>query len=323
MPPPFRLPSLPPMPRSVRRFAPLVFALVMGLLAVSMVQRYIASERHKLRQKWDELTASYRNPVDVMVAAKDLPPEAPIQVEDLAAAQIPERFVQPYAVQAPDQLIGQVPIAPIAQGEQVLLNKIRQAEEGRRGNTLSDILPKGTRAVTIATDTLSGVGGLVRPGDAVDVLWTVRLPQIGEQQSQIVTLVLFQGVPVLAIGVQLATQRPRSPEEEAAMAAQGGANTVTLALTPQEASILLFAREQGQLQLSLRSQSEKEGERIAIAPTDNNVLLEYVFGHSVQPPPPPPPPKGPEQRSVEVYRGLERSVISVDVGDNDEATNAP
>ncbi len=315
MPPLPRLPSLPPLPRSVRRFVPLAFALVMGLLAVSMVQQYIGAERRKLRQKWDELTAQYRNPVEVIIAAKDLTPDAPIAADDLKSTQVPEQFVQPYAVQAPTELVGRIPIAPIAQGEQVLLNKLRKAEEAPRGNTLSDILPKGTRAVTISTDTISGVGGLVRPGDQVDVLWNVKLPQLGEQQSQVVTLVLFQSVPVVAVGQQLATHRQLSPEEAAAMGAQGS-NTITLALTPQETSILLFAREQGMLQLSLRPLSEK-GERIAIAPTDNNALLEYVFGHPVQPPPPPPAPKMPAQRSIEVYRGMERSVVSVDVNPPD------
>ena len=103
-----------------------------------------------------------------------------------------------------------------------------------------------------------------------------------------------------------------------AAAAPAGQNAFTLALTPQEASIILFAREQGVLQLSLRSPTDKD-QRVAIAPTDNNVLLEYVFGHPVQPPPPPQAPKGPEQRSVEVYRGLERSVVSVDVGEERHA----
>lgn len=317
MPPLPRLPSLPPLPRAVRRFIPLAFAIVMGLVAVSLVQQYLASERRKLELERQQLGAAYREPIDVIVAAKDLTPEAPIEIGDLAMAKVPEQFVQPYAVQAPDELIGRVPLAPIAQGEQVLLNKIRKAEEEPMGNTLADLLPKGTRAVTIATDPLSGVGGLVRPGDQVDVLWTVKLPQIGEQQSQIVTLVLFQSVPVLAVGAQLATHRQLSPEEEAALAAQGGQHTITLALTPQEASILLFAREQGALQLSLRPLTEK-GERIVIAPTDNNALLEYVFGRPMQPPPPP-AVKEPEQRSIEVYRGLERSVVSVEVGEVQDA----
>ena len=106
MPPLPPLPSLPPLPRAVRRFVPLIFALIMGLVAVSMVQRYIGSEKRRLHQKFDELTANLRNPIDVIIAAKDLTPDAPIRAEDLTAAKIPEQFVQPYAVQAPDQLSG-------------------------------------------------------------------------------------------------------------------------------------------------------------------------------------------------------------------------
>ena len=158
-------------------------------------------------------------------------------------------------------------------------------------------MEKGKRAITIAVESVTGVGGFVRPGDAVDVLWTLSLGQSSaEQGAQVVTWVLFQDVPVLAVGHEM-VGRPSKTAEPA------NQYNVTLSLTPQDASFLLFAREQGRIQLSLRPKTE-EGAPVQVAPANVNTLMEQVLG---VPPPPPPPPT----RQVEIYKGLQRDVVTV------------
>ena len=41
---------------------------------------------------------------------------------------------------------------------------------------LAAVLAPGTRAVSIAVDPVSGVGGLIWPGDRVDVILTQEIP---------------------------------------------------------------------------------------------------------------------------------------------------
>jgi pilus assembly protein CpaB len=197
-----------------------------------------------------------------------------------------------------------VAIAPIAVKEQVLLNKLRSAEapatenEGttRAGTTLSTLTPKGNRAVTISVDAITGVGGFVRPGDKVDILWTLKLP--GGGGDQVATLTLFQDVQVMAVGGEL-MGRPATPGAPASAGTQG--YTVTLALDPQETSALLFAREQGRIQLSLRP--KQEGGPVPVPPANISSVLQSQLG--VAPAAGPPP----ATHQVEIFKGLKRDVM--------------
>ena len=281
----------------------LIVAAFLGLLATVVLHRYLTQQQQALERERQHLLANYRNPVSVVVAAKDLPQGTVLVHEHLTTADVPERFVQPYATQDPSPLLGKVTMAPIAEGEQVLLNKIRNPEEIAQGTILSTITPKGKRAVTIGVDLLTGVGGFVRPGDLVDVLWSLRLPVGGNDETKPVTLTLFQAVPVVAVGAQM----ERTAERPAAPPAGGRDQesqqlSMTLALDPQETSFLLFARDQGRIQVSLRPQTET-ADSVKLSPADLATLLEKQLGMRLA------APSAPQAREVEVYKGLKRDVV--------------
>ena len=281
-------------PGALRRLLPLVFAAAMGLVAVVLVHQHLSRQQRALELERKRLMADYQEPIEVVVAARDLEPATVLEPAHLTMARVPEKFVQPYASGSPQGLLGMVTLVPLAEGEQVLLNKVRRPEEVPTGSTLSALTPKGKRAVTIAVDTITGVGGFVRPGDAVDVLWTFKLPAASQQESQVVTLTLFQDVPVLAVGQELteAAKRPVAKQEEAGQ-------TVTLALSPQETAFLLFAREQGRIQLSLRSSFDR-GSQTAVAPANINTLMDAQLGVQRAPA---------ATHRVEVYKGLKRDIV--------------
>jgi len=281
-----------------KRLIPLVFAVVMGLVAVGLLRQYVSQQRQTLEQERKKLLSSYPEPIQVVIAGKDISEGVPLEPSLLSTTQVPERFIQPYAVRAAGEVLGLITLTPIAEGEQILLNKLRRPDTAPKDATLSALTPKGKRAVTIGVDVITGVGGFVRPGDTVDVLWTLQVPQPGQSQGEVVTMTLFQEVPVLAVGSEIAgrskSKQEASPEY-----------TVTLALTPQETSFLLFAREQGRLQLSLRARAEDKGS-VAVAPANMNALMETMLGAPAGPPTPTRP-----GRAVEVYKGLKRDVVQL------------
>ena len=278
----------------LKRRMPFVFALFLGTLAVVLMQSYLGQQRRLLEQERLRLMESYRDPIQIVVAAKDLKQGVTLQASHLEFTSVPEHAAQPYSVTAPRTLLGLVTIAPIAKGEQVLKNKVRPIDAVPTGTILSSLTPEGKRAVTIGLDAMTGVGGFVRPGDKVDIMWTVKLPQPGSKDGQVVMLTLFQDVQVLAVGGQMLGRAPQPTEENRDY-------TVTLALDPQETSFLLFAREQGRIQLSLRSQRE-ESAQIAISPTNINTVLEAKLGLKTAAPAKP-------TLQVEVFKGLKRDVV--------------
>jgi pilus assembly protein CpaB len=97
------------------------------------------------------------------------------------------------------------------------------------------------RAVTIHADPASSFGGLLRPGDRVDVLLTV------ERADQRTTSSILQNVLVLATGRD--TGGPRTGEEGAAPRV----SQITLAVNPDQSQVLALAESQGTLTLALRN----------------------------------------------------------------------
>lgn len=289
-----------------KRVVPLALSIVLGLSGVYLMNQVLRTERKKLEAEKAKLYKDYRNPFQVIVAAKDIPEGTVLAQEHLGLLPVPEKFLQPYATQNPTQLVGKVTKVPFAEKEQILLNKIRSPDERPKGSNLSDITPEGKRAVTIVVDPTTGVGGFVRPGDKVDMLWTFKLggapDKGGKAQDELVTLTLFQDVLVMAVNAQMMGLRPPGATADTVPSRE---STVTLALTPNEAALVLFAREQGRLQLALRPPKDA-GQQVAVQPANLAALMETVLG------PQGPAPAPSDTRTVEVYRGLQRDVMSVE-----------
>ena len=133
--------------------------------------------------------------------------------------------------------------------------------------------PPGKRAVTILIDSLSAVGGMVGPGDYVDILAQLNIPdpKTPTVVPQKVTSVIFQNILVLAVGTNLTTVSGEIYD----MQQRAGALNVTLAMEPEEASLLNFALQNGRLQLTLRSPNEKETQILQVASWD--ALSDYLL----------------------------------------------
>jgi pilus assembly protein CpaB len=137
----------------------------------------------------------------------------------------------------------------------VLFNKL-----ARSSQSLASAVPEGRRAYSLAVDPVSGVSGLVRPGDHVDVLLLT-----GDDGTKAMAATLFQGVQVLAVGGQYAVDE-KGPAE--------GGNTVSLALTPHECEVALFAQSRGRLHLTLRPTGDDQNVELAAA--DYSAVLAKV-----------------------------------------------
>jgi pilus assembly protein CpaB len=290
-----------------RRLIPLTFSIGMGLLGLFLAHTWKTGQERTYERKKQALLENYRAPEPVVVAARDIPLGGTIEASSVATAEVPTKFIQPYSVRSANDLIGKVAIAPIAEGEQILTNKVRKQDDLPTDSLLSGMTPKGKRAITLVFDTISGVGGFVRPGDKVDVLWTLKLPGAKAGEDQVATMTLFQEVSVLAVGTDLSGRQSNpahQPGERTRETGQPVSYFATLALTPQETSSLLFAREQGRIQLSLRNRGETGA--VAVAPSNIQTLLEAQLGLKPQAPPP-----EPVMYQVEIYKGLKRDVMAL------------
>ncbi len=287
----------------IKRFIPFIFAGILGLVAVVLLQKYLQDQKQALVMERQKLLGEFQslNPKDLIVAKTDLPVDTKILIEHLEKRSVPAVFHQPYSTANAGDLLGLLTRVPVAKGEQMMTNKLRREQDAPVAQTLSGATPQGMRAVTIGSDVLTGVGGFVRPGDKIDILWLFQPPVGPGQQPDLVTMTLFQNVSVLAVGGEM-VGKPTGADKEAARD-----YTVTLSLTPQQTSVLLYAREQGRIQLSLRSKAEK-AEAVAVLPADFGTVMESVLGEGAMPKPTPQR----AQHTVEVIRGLEHDSVSIE-----------
>jgi pilus assembly protein CpaB len=168
-------------------------------------------------------------------------------------------------------------------GELVLKSKITGFGETVR---VAAQVTEGKRAFTIPINAVSGVAGLIAPGDRVDILLTRSIDR------DLVTSIILQNVFVIA------TDQSANTETNATRVAR----TATVEVEPAEASKLALAQQVGKLSLSLRGMREAfEG---SIAPVSIDDLPDQP--EALPPPPPPAPPnmvtvrKGKEIQAVEL-----------------------
>jgi pilus assembly protein CpaB len=107
-------------------------------------------------------------------------------------------------------------------------------------------------------DSISGVSGLLTPGDRVDLLGTFPVSSkeelipdaSGGGSVGYVTMTLLQNVTLLAVGQQLSSVSAQQDGR------RNNYSTVTLSVTVDEAELLTIAQTRGKLMLLLRNRED-------------------------------------------------------------------
>lgn len=155
-------------------------------------------------------------------------------------------------------LTGKVARAPFQAGEPIMSNKIANPNDP---SFLAASLPPGMRAVTVATDAVSGVAGYVFPGDRVDVIITHNI--VWESKARTdktvragnkpdISEVLVPDVRVLAVNVRQFSGKDLT---------NATPSTVTIAVQEADVQAIRLGEKVGTLSLALRSLKDDEGER--------------------------------------------------------------
>lgn len=191
-----------------------------------------------------------RQTVPVIVAKTDIPAKTKVTAEMIQIQNIPAEYLQPGAVRDRTQVVGVVSREHIIAGEQVTGRRLLSE---RKSAGLTGIIPPGKRAVTIAVNDVSGVGGMIRPGDHVDVMATFDQGTAGDFIGDVV----LQDIQVLAVNRDLEAGLSESNAKDKKEA--GKTATVTLAIDASYVHHLAVAEDRGKLRLALRPFMDEAG----------------------------------------------------------------
>lgn len=216
------------------------FAVVFGLLAVFIAQVWL-NDQATMRAKNMQAGAKPVATQTIVVAKQPLRFGTVLSDDMLKEVPWPEQALPQGAFHKIADILSpgrRVVLTAIEANEPLLAVKITGA--GQRA-TLSALVRKGMKAVTIRVNDVEGVGGFVQPGDRVDVVLTRQIAK-GEASTEVV----LQDVRVLAID--------QTADDRAAKAAV--AKSVTLEVSTVAAQKLWLASSVGNLSLLLRKAGE-------------------------------------------------------------------
>lgn len=251
--------------------------------------------------------------VGIVVAVVDIPLGATINPNQVAVSAWPKDNYPKDAIADPKVAVGRTALRDFVRGEPVVESKL--VPLNKPAGLLSLRVQPGLRAFSVKVNEVVGVGGFIVPDAKVDVVVTTAPP--GRNQQEQVSKIVLENIRVLAAG-QVVEQKDNKPVT---------VNTVTLAVTPEEAEKLALASNDGKIQLVLRNYADTDN--VVTTGVDKGRLLASYRSAPMTPaaadgqerkprrvakkaapapavaPPPAPPPK--KAYTVEVIKGNKRS----------------
>jgi Flp pilus assembly protein CpaB len=241
-----------------RRF--LLLAFILAVLSAVLVYAGIS-------RSGGESTSAGEVPVVVAKAA--IPAGTKIDSSMVDIRQIEETDVGDQAFSTTDAVVNQVARYPIAANEQILLSKVVSGTTTLGSTALSNLLEEGKRGMGVRVEAVVNGGGLVLPGDRVDILW---LPEKVDGDLSGAALIA-ENVEVVAVQQTLVDLPPTAPgaqpqdAEVTPVPANGSsrvraseasanpeATTVVVHLTPTEAAQVFCADSSaGEIRFAVRA----------------------------------------------------------------------
>jgi pilus assembly protein CpaB len=260
---------------SPRRIIFIAVALLIMGFTIFLVKGWLDAQRAELEaQRKQQPVVQVQPSTMVLVAKGPLASGQFLRPENLRWQSWPNDGIAPtYMVQGQhslEEFIGAVVRSSLSDGDPVTAARV--VKPGDRG-FLAVVLDPGHRAVTVNLTPSSGVAGFILPGDHVDLIATMTIPNVegskkggGSSRQNMASETVLRDVRVLALDQRLDDQN-----KEVVVA-----KTATLEVTPKEAEIIAVVSDLGKLSLSLRSLATNVGDEVAAAQTAKG-KLSYTY----------------------------------------------
>ncbi|MBX5445651.1 Flp pilus assembly protein CpaB [Sphaerobacter sp.] len=105
---------------------------------------------------------------NVVVAARDIPANTVLSEDDIQVTQVDASGVAPGSATSPAQVVGMAVSGNLVKGQQILAANLVAP-----GLTFD--LAEGRRAIALPVDRINALGGMIRPDDRIDIIYSVRI----------------------------------------------------------------------------------------------------------------------------------------------------
>ncbi|MEQ8558167.1 MAG: Flp pilus assembly protein CpaB [Henriciella sp.] len=275
----------------------LLLSIAFGAAALLGARLWLSSSSQPEAPRAVEAAAPAMEPV--LVASRDIPRGVSVSADWFAVEERPVSSLPPGHFTSADALEqsgdNRRTLIDIAAGQ--ALSEAMLLAPGMRASLSAKIQP-GSRAFTIRTSAVSGVGGFVLPGDHVDVIFTEdAAPE--SKVLKLVSKVLLQNVEVLGVDLN----------DDMTGEQAGVFETATLAVTLDQAQKLSVASQTGTLSLALRGSADEafeQAEAVSLREEETPKQVAYTAPRRFA-------PRKPSSSTIEVVLGERMSEHDVPV----------
>jgi len=228
-------------------------------------------------------TAPVGGDIQVVVAKGVIPQRTTITAELLQLKSVPLSAAAAGAFSDLASVIGKVTRYPVAANQQVTADSVVDTTPGATAG-LAGVVPVGQRAISIQASQIISAGGLILPGDFVDLVWS------WPKSDPLTSKTILRNVQVVAVAQAIINSGPApvgtratagGSAAAAPIAADAGkpapeAVTITLLLSEQDAQKVFLAEQNGIIRATLRNKGDQDVADTGVADVGQLVPIDAV-----------------------------------------------
>lgn len=246
----------------------ILLAFVLSVIVASII--YIILTGFLTPKQEAAVVPQYQN---VVVAAVDIPERTRITKDMLKTINVPKDVVSQDAVHTIGDAVGK------AAAVRIMKEDIITGQKLTGGNGFSGTIPDNMRAITIPINDLTGVAGLVKPGDYVDIF---MISTNKAYKNAVYGKLILQNVLLLAVNtsfnnVQGTDAKDAKDNKDKQQQPAGKLGMVTIAVQPSDVMRVQGALQEGILYLALRP--DLPSESYTVVPD----YFQYMAGGQEEP----------------------------------------
>lgn len=247
-----------------------------GLFATFMLYSH-------MQEKKTEIDKAVGDKVTVIVAKEDIKYMDTIYDNVVEVKEKLRSDVEPDAIRNTEDVIGTVAAIPLKKGQTITKNTV--TEPGPETG-MAIVVSPNRRAVTIPVGPQNANAGLIRPGDRVDIFAVLEMGKGAAARRE--ALLFRENVPVLATGVNVTNNLPRTIEKDPSgtkliqttLTGDTRYSTLTVEVDVNDAQDLIFlvANNPSSLYLLLRNPYDKSPVRTRFPSSNFDTIMANKAG---------------------------------------------
>lgn len=233
-----------------------IAGFIIGLIVFIILFLFITTISNKGNREGDKQ--------EIVVAAKEIPAMTVITADMLTVKKVEGEFLSSGNIMSKKEALGMVANTKILVNEPIISQKLTSADNSSLG--IAPSVAEGKRAVSVIVEMNTGLSGLLRSGNFVDVLTSYDTEGTPDPNATLnsvsylngITVTLAQNAKVIALA-QLTDAEKQNKAIENSSGTKEIYGTVTLEVSPAEAILIASSEIKGKskIMLILRSQNDR------------------------------------------------------------------